>query len=124
MTGRSARLAAGQPRPSGTASAPSGRDVGRPSGSSCTTRPERSAMTDPATAPGSATPATGRPRDTWRLLGADGRFHDSHTPGAWGGHRRNRIYGRLDCPTALRALARGGYRSQRVFFADEPTAVN
>jgi hypothetical protein len=60
---------------------------------------------------------------TWRLLGADRRFYDSHTPGALGGHRRNRIYGRLDCPTALRALARGSYRSQRVFFADEPTAV-
>jgi methylphosphotriester-DNA--protein-cysteine methyltransferase len=29
----------------------------------------------------------------------------------------------LDCPAALRALARGGYRSQRVFFADEQTAV-
>jgi hypothetical protein len=81
-------------------------------------------MTDPATAPPSATPATACPRDTWRLLGADRRFYDSHTPGALGGHRRNRIYGRLDCPTALRALTRGGYRSQRVFFAEEPTAVN
>jgi hypothetical protein len=60
---------------------------------------------------------------TWRLLGADRRFYESHTPGALGGHGRNRIYGRLDCPTALRALARGSYRSQRVFFADEPTAV-
>jgi hypothetical protein len=80
-------------------------------------------MTDPATTPLSATPATARPRDTWRLLRADRRFYDSHTPGALGGHRRSRIYGRLDCPTALRALARGGYRSQRVFFADEPTAL-
>lgn len=25
------------------------------------------------------------------------------------GHRRSRIYGRLDCPAALRAIARGGY---------------
>jgi hypothetical protein len=27
-----------------------------------------------------------------------------------GGNRRGRIYGRLDCRAALRALARGGYR--------------
>jgi methylphosphotriester-DNA--protein-cysteine methyltransferase len=35
-----------------------------------------------------------------------------------GGHRRSRIYGRLDCPAALRAIARGGYVAQRVFFRD------
>ena len=34
-----------------------------------------------------------------------------------------RIYGRLDCPSALRALAKGGYAANRVFFADEATAV-
>ena len=43
--------------------------------------------------------------------------------GTVGGHRRTRIYGRLDCPSALRAIARGGYVTQRVFFADEATAV-
>jgi hypothetical protein len=79
-------------------------------------------MTDPATAPASATPARACPRGAWRLLGANGRFYDSHTPGALGGHRGHRIYGRLDCPTSLRAPARGGYGSQRVFFVDEPTA--
>ncbi|WP_243789730.1 Ada metal-binding domain-containing protein [Saccharopolyspora gloriosae] len=42
--------------------------------------------------------------------------------GAVGGHRRGRIYGRLDCRAALRAIARGGYVTQRVFFADEATA--
>lgn len=47
----------------------------------------------------------------------------SATPGTWGGHRRGRIYGRLDCPSALRVIARGGYVTHRVFFADEPTAV-
>ena len=39
--------------------------------------------------------------------------------GTIGGHRRTRIYGRLDCPSALRAIARGGYVTHRVFFADE-----
>ena len=58
----------------------------------------------------------------YTLLGADGRPYTSETPGTLGGHRRSRIYGRLDCPSALRALARGGYASHRVFFADERTA--
>lgn len=57
------------------------------------------------------------------LTGTDGRPYVSATPGTLGGHRRGRLYGRLDCPCALRALARGGYAGQRVFFADEPTAV-
>ena len=62
-------------------------------------------------------------RRTWRLLGADGRPYDSDHPGTLGGHRRSRIYGRLDCRGALQALARGGYRPNRVFFADEAIAV-
>jgi hypothetical protein len=60
---------------------------------------------------------------TWRLIDPDGRERPSDRPGTLGGHRRSRIYGRLDCPSALRALARGGYRTHRVFFADETTAV-
>lgn len=63
---------------------------------------------------------TGR---TWRLLGADRVSYESATPGALGGHRRGRLYGRLDCPAALRAIAKGGYVTQRVFFADERTAI-
>jgi methylphosphotriester-DNA--protein-cysteine methyltransferase len=59
----------------------------------------------------------------WVLVGADGRPHRSSRPGTLGGHRRSRIYGRLDCPSALRALARGGYAPHRVFFADAATAV-
>jgi methylphosphotriester-DNA--protein-cysteine methyltransferase len=62
-------------------------------------------------------------RTTWRLLDARGRPYDSRTRGELGGHRSGRIYGRLDCPSALRAIARGGYVADRVFFPDEPTAV-
>ena len=62
---------------------------------------------------------------TWTLLGADGALFESPSPGTLGGHRRQRIYGRLDCPAALRAIARGGghgpYGDQRVFFADAAT---
>ena len=43
--------------------------------------------------------------------------------GTISGHRKTRIYGRLDCPSALRAIERGGYVTHRVFFADEDTAV-
>lgn len=57
------------------------------------------------------------------LLGAEGKFYPSEAKGRWGGHRGTKIYGRLDCPTALRAIARGGYVRQRVFFADEATAI-
>jgi methylphosphotriester-DNA--protein-cysteine methyltransferase len=45
------------------------------------------------------------------------------TRGTVGGHRRSRIYGRLDCPSALRAIANGGYVRHRVFFADLAAAV-
>jgi methylphosphotriester-DNA--protein-cysteine methyltransferase len=43
--------------------------------------------------------------------------------GTLGGHRGTKIYGRLDCPAALRAIARGGYVKDRVFFRDEREAL-
>ena len=57
------------------------------------------------------------------LIGADGRPRPSRNPGTLGGHRRNRGYGRLDCPAALRWIAKGHYVKHRVFFADEETAI-
>jgi methylphosphotriester-DNA--protein-cysteine methyltransferase len=62
------------------------------------------------------------PERRYRLLDASGRAYLNATPGLVGGHRKRRIYGRLDCPSALRMLARGGYVHERVFFADEQTA--
>lgn len=58
----------------------------------------------------------------YRLLGANGEPFTSATPGVLGGNRRLKIYGRLDCPSARRALPRG-YARRRVFFADEATAI-
>ena len=58
----------------------------------------------------------------WKLIGPDGRPYESNVPGTLGGHRGRRIYGRLDCVAALRAIARGGYVSQRVFFLNEQNA--
>jgi methylphosphotriester-DNA--protein-cysteine methyltransferase len=60
---------------------------------------------------------------TYTLIGGDGRPYDSATKGTLGGNRPAKIYGRLDCPSALRAIASGHYVQNRVFFADEPIAV-
>ncbi len=60
---------------------------------------------------------------SYRLVGPDGRECLSPAPGTLGGHRGNRVYGRLDCPGALRWIAKGHYVKQRVFFADEKTAI-
>ncbi|WTW94016.1 metal-binding protein [Streptomycetaceae bacterium NBC_01309] len=79
-------------------------------------------MTDPlAAAPGSATHPAAAAR-AYTLISPDGTAYRSTRPGTLGGYRRRRLYGRLDCPSALRAIARGGYVDQRVFFADEATA--
>ncbi|HEX3615610.1 MAG TPA: Ada metal-binding domain-containing protein [Solirubrobacteraceae bacterium] len=66
---------------------------------------------------------TAEPRRSWWLIGPDAAGYESPSPGAYGGHRRSRVYGRLDCPAALRAISRGGYVTERVFFAGEHDAV-
>jgi methylphosphotriester-DNA--protein-cysteine methyltransferase len=64
------------------------------------------------------------PPGSYRLIGRDGKEYRSTVKGTLGGHRRSKVYGRLDCPGAARALARGGpYAKYRVFFADEATAI-
>ena len=59
----------------------------------------------------------------YTLLDANGKPYQSLEPGKLGGHRRLKIYGRLDCPSALRYIAKGQYVQHRVFFADEETAI-
>lgn len=60
---------------------------------------------------------------TFTLLGPDAKPYASTCPGTFAGHRGGRLYGRMDCRAALRAIARGGYVKHRVFFADEATAI-
>lgn len=60
---------------------------------------------------------------TYKLIGADGKSYESPTKGIFGGHRKDKIYGTLDCKGAARWLAKGFYIKQRVFFADEVTAI-
>lgn len=59
---------------------------------------------------------------TWTLIGADGKPYVSDIPGTFGGHRKSRIYGQLNCRSALRAIERGGYTNYRVFFVDASVA--
>ena len=61
----------------------------------------------------------------YKLLGADGNIYESETPGEYGGNGNLKIYGRLDCWSALSAIKRhpSVYEKHRVFFADEKTAL-
>lgn len=59
----------------------------------------------------------------YTLIGPDGKPYQSKTKGQFGGHRRNKGYGRLDCRSALAYIAKGQYVRHRVFFADEATAI-
>ncbi len=59
---------------------------------------------------------------TYQLLGPNGSYA-SETPGKLGGNGMLRIYGRLDCWSALRAVKGGTYQPHRVFFADERAAI-
>lgn len=60
---------------------------------------------------------------TYKLLGPRGPY-ESDQPGLLGGNGAARIYGRLDCPDALRALRMDDtYKKHRVFFQDEETAI-
>jgi len=57
----------------------------------------------------------------YKLTGADGNVFESLTKGLLGGNSADKIYGRLDCGSANRALP--SYGDVRVFFADEETAI-
>ena len=62
----------------------------------------------------------------YRLLGTDGNTYLSNEPGTLGGNGKAKIYGRLDCPAALRTLNSIGhdaYVKHRVFFKDEQAAI-
>jgi hypothetical protein len=59
----------------------------------------------------------------YKLVSPDGSIYLSRTPGVLGGHRKNKIYGALDCSGALSWIRKGHYVTQRVFFALESDAV-
>ena len=67
----------------------------------------------------------GKGTKMYKLVGEDGKEYLSEEPGTFGGNKKLKIYGRLDCPSALSTIRRfpGSYEKSRVFFADEKTAL-
>ena len=59
----------------------------------------------------------------YTLLDENRQRYKSPIEGKLGGHWKNRIYGRLDCQFVVPFLAAGTYQKNRVFFADEDTAI-
>ena len=58
----------------------------------------------------------------YKLFGPAG-IYESVTPGTLGGNGHAKIYGRLDCPSAIRAVKAGDtYQKHRVFFENEAAA--
>jgi hypothetical protein len=70
-------------------------------------------------------PDDNRSPHLFKLIGTDGKPYLSPVPGLLGGTSGGKLYGRLDCWSALAAIKRkpGSYERQRVFFADEATAI-
>ena len=59
---------------------------------------------------------------TYKLLNKDG-FYESKIPGMYGGSKKQKIYGKMDCPSALKYIEKGKYIDNRVFFANEEDAL-
>ncbi len=59
----------------------------------------------------------------FKLVDENGKQYLSDTPGLLGGHKKLKIYGKLDCPSANRWIEKGKYVNYRVFFKDEETAI-
>ena len=61
---------------------------------------------------------------TYKLIDSHGKTYMSDVPGFFGGHKKLKIYGRLDCPSSLRYIKKGQYVQHRVFFASEQIAID
>ena len=67
------------------------------------------------------------PKKMYTLLDENRQPYLSPEKGQLGGNRSTKIYGRMDCRVALRALSgpnRDVYIRNRVFFKDEATALS
>ena len=58
---------------------------------------------------------------SYKLLDINGEYF-SKIPGTLGGNKKLKIYGKLDCKSALNWINKGKYVSNRVFFEDEEKA--
>lgn len=59
----------------------------------------------------------------YKLIDRTGEYYLSFTPGEYGGNKKLKIYGKLNCSSANRWIEKGYYVSNRVFFKDEETAI-
>ena len=59
----------------------------------------------------------------YKIIDSNGNKVISKIPGTIGGHKKLKIYGKMDCPSALRWIDKGYYIDNRVFFLDEETAI-
>lgn len=87
--------------------------------------PEERQRREPTALPASAHPpaSPSASNHSYTLIGPDGRPYQDTAKGILGGHRQDRVYGRLTCPAAAQAIAQGGYTAHRVFFASETHAI-
>lgn len=60
----------------------------------------------------------------YRLIDKDGIEYLSDKKGLFGGNKRLKIYGTLNCPSANHYISKGQYIKYRVFFQDEETAIS
>lgn len=60
---------------------------------------------------------------TYKLIDSNGIEYDSKYPGTFGGNKKLKIYGKLDCSSAKRWIEKGYYINNRVFFENEETAI-
>ena len=60
----------------------------------------------------------------YKLINAHGETYLSDIPGLFGGHKKLKIYGLLDCPSSLSYIKKGQYVQHRVFFASEQIAID
>lgn len=59
----------------------------------------------------------------YKLMNEFGKIYLSDTPGLYGGNKELKIYGELDCKSALQWIKKGYYVKNRVFFANEEIAI-
>lgn len=58
----------------------------------------------------------------YKLMSINGEYL-SKIPGTLGGNKKLKIYGKLDCKSALNWIQKGKYVKTRVFFEDQQTAI-
>lgn len=59
----------------------------------------------------------------YKLINEERKEYLSTERGKLGGHKGLKVYGKLDCPTAIKWIEKGYYVTNRVFFKDEYDAI-